>query len=377
MKVLFIETSGCNGGAERSLRELVSRLLSNSDLDIAVAAPETAEFPACPRYAIPQVRLCRPSPTRRFFRGLKALHSARHAIADAIADFAPDVIHANGIAAILALPSTPDRLVLGHLRDRPKKPFSALAAIKCTKLIAISEPLAEEYRKALPSRFRDKITTLVNGLDLTRFANLPDKATVRERLGLPKDETVIGMVANLVPWKRHDILIGAAYVLKARFPENHIVWVIAGNDLFGEHKRHIERLKATAKAYGLDDRIRWFGNRAPEELFPAFDLLVHPAANEPFGRVIVEAMACGIPVVAHNSGGPSAIIDNGRTGLLVGADNAGAFALGIDYILRHDALRREIAAAAKKTAFSRHSVDRLARDYLDILASRHLRADRP
>lgn len=366
MKVLFIETSGRNGGAEKSLKELVSRLLFSTELDIAVAAPEAAELPDCRRYTIPEVRLCRPSPTPRFFRALFALRNARHSLASIVSDFAPDVIHANGIAAVLALPPTSGPRVVANLRDRPRRFYSALAARKCDKLIAISAPVAEEYRQLLPSASREKITLLVNGIDLTRFEALPDKATARARLGLPKGAIVVGMVANLVPWKRHDVFISTAFLLKTRHPEKNIIWAIAGDDLFGEHKRHVEQLKTLARAYGLSDSLFWISGRAPEELFPALDLLVHPAANEPFGRVIVEAMTCGIPVIAHNSGGPSAIIDNGHTGLLVSADNAEAFALGVDYILHHEALRREIAAAAK-TASAHFSVNRLTQEYLAFL----------
>ena len=290
-----------------------------------------------------------------------------HALARILCEFNPDIVHANGIAAALATPPS-DARVVWHVRDMPRRPrYVRLAASRCDAAVAISRPVADACSRVFAPADRGKIRLIENGIDLSRFSNIPSKAQARAALGLPADGPVVGMVAHLVPWKRHDTFVAAAALLRdfrnaSGAPVN---WVLAGRDLFGEHKGYIRKLRRAVRDAGLEDRFFWIGDHDGAEVIPALDLLVHTAEGEPFGRVVCEAMACGVPVVARDDAGPGSILKDGKTGFLVGTQEAAAFAERIAFVLSHPDVAAETAAAADDVR-ARYAVGRVA-DEVDAL----------
>ncbi len=300
-------------------------------------------------------------------RSVVALIRARRALSRVIRHFKPDIVHANGIAAVFALPSTSAR-VLWHVRDWPRRPYAAIAASRCEAAIAISRPVENALRHVLPASLHNRVRLVENGIDLRGFTEVGDHA----------DGFAIGMVANLVPWKRHDLFIEAAVLLRDfRDTEGRpINWVIAGCDLFGEHDDYVASLKKRIADAGLTDRFTWFEGRGAPAIFPSLDLLVHPTAEEPFGRVICEAMAAGVPVVACNSAGPGSILSDGKTGFLfpkqvengkwkvvsgkLRPQPAAALAERIRYALMHPDECAAVAAAAKTVVRERYAIGRVA-----------------
>ena len=189
------------------------------------------------------------------------------------------------------------------------------------------------------------------------------------------------MIANLVPWKRHDLFVEAAILLRdfrdddGRPP----TWVIAGSDLFGEHADYVAALRKRVENAGIADRFVWLEGRGAADILPGLDLLVHPAAEEPFGRVICEAMAAGVPIVACDAAGPGSILTDCLTGFLFpnvvesrkakvpsrksageGQIMAGKLAERIRFALTHPAARMAVSAAARTTVFERYAIDRVA-----------------
>ena len=376
LRVLFVDVSSKRGGAETSLDELLTALAARGVFSPALATARADVAPDCPVFPIPPVRLHRPSRIFAFLRSVAALIRARRTLARVIRDFRPDIVHANGIAAVFALPRTRAR-ILWHVRDWPRRPYATLAARRCETVVAISRPVEESLRRALPSPLRDRIRLVENGINFRVLSKMCEHA----------NGAAVGMIAHLVPWKRHDLFVEAAILLRDfRDAEGRpITWVIAGSDLFGEHADYVAALRKRIADAGLAERFVWLKGRSAAEILPSLDLLVHPTDQEPFGRVICEAMAAGVPVVACNSAGPGAILLDGKTGFLFPkqvksgkwkvesgkwkvvsgkSSSLTAMALAIAerirYALTHPSECAAVAAAAKAVVRDRYAIGRVA-----------------
>ncbi len=375
LRVLFVDVSSRRGGAEASLDELLATLAARGSFSLALATARDDAAPDCPVFPIPPVRLHRPTRIFAFLRSVAELTRARRTLAHVIRDFRPDIVHANGIAAVFALPRTRAR-ILWHVRDWPRRPYAALAARRCATVVAISRPVEEALRRILPASLRDRIRLVENGIDLRAFSEMCDHA----------NGAAVGMIAHLVPWKRHDLFVEAAILLRDfRDAEGRpIKWIIAGSDLFGEHADYVAALRKQIAAAGLAERFVWLEGRSAANILPDLDLLVHPTAEEPFGRVICEAMAAGVPVVACDAAGPGTILKDGQTGFLFTRQvesrkskvkgqrlkvAAADLAERIRFALTHPKERAAVAKAAQAVVRDRYSIARVAEEITAIYAA--------
>jgi glycosyltransferase involved in cell wall biosynthesis len=193
------------------------------------------------------------------------------------------------------------------------------------------------------------VRVVANGLDIPA-ADRPsqDRAAARAEAGLP-DGFLIGVFSRLAPWKGQHIALQALSSLPgARL-------VIVGDALFGEDA-FAARLRDDATTLGLADRVVFLGHRTDvPALMRLMDVVVHPSiAAEPFGRTLVEAMLCRVPVVAANTGAVAEILDNGRAGTLVPPGDVAALAEAL--LSLHDrpapaASRLDHAEARAKTVY--------------------------
>ncbi len=380
-RVLFVDLSGRRGGAETSLDELICALGTHQSLSLALATARVDAPVPCPTYALPAVRLHRPSRVISFSRSLAALMRARRSLKRIIRDFRPDIVHANGIAALLALPRTTAR-IFWHVRDWPRNPYATIAARRCDKIIAISKPVAKALRHSLPTSLHTRIRLVENGIDLSRFP-MPASALsgLSRHPGLSGTSgPTIGMLAHLIPWKRHDLFIAAADQLRDfRDSNGHpITWVIAGSDLFGEHASYIASLRRAIEIAGLKDRFVWLEGRDGASILQSLGILVHPTPSEPFGRVICEAMARGVPVVACNAAGPGSILEDNVTGFLFAPTalrdglnrqdkTCQALADRIRFVLTHPKERSQVVQTAAQEVRARYGVDRVADNVAQLL----------
>ncbi len=351
MRVLWVNTVAARGGAERSLMELAVAL---GDLGcvIEVACPDGPLAAALAERRIPvhrigEVRLRRPTllhPGR--LACVLDLLAARTDLRRIVRRVAPDRIHANSLTALMTLPPDRDIPSLWHVRDLAMPRAAARwGAARADAVIAISPSVETRLRSLLPEKVQARLHLIPNGIALPDPAALSSRREARSRLGLPGDAPLVGLLAHAVPWKRHDRLIAAAARLAPRHPA--IRYVLAGGDLFGEHAGYRQRLRGQIRQAGLGAAFIEFGvTDQPLFLLRAFDLLVHPADAEPFGRVICEAMAVGTPVIAMNRAGPRDILRHGETGWLVDPDEPDGLALAIEHLLKDAALRDRLAGQA-------------------------------
>ena len=148
---------------------------------------------------------------------------------------------------------------------------------------------------------------------------------------------------RLVPWKGQRTFLQAFALACAGHPEAE-AWLIGGGDATYE-----AALREEARRLGIQDRTRFLGHRDDvRELVRQCDVAVHCSEREPFGLVIIEAMACGLPVIAADVQGPREIIRPGETGFLAPAGDAGAFAAVLRRLLEDGELRRRVGEAGAR-----------------------------
>ncbi|MGK7863239.1 glycosyltransferase family 4 protein [Falsiroseomonas sp. E2-1-a4] len=203
-----------------------------------------------------------------------------------------------------------------------------------------------------------RIRLLSEGLDLREWSRGTIARSIRAELGIPARAPVIGFVARLDPWKGLEVFLEAAARIAPDFPD--AVFLVSGDAPAG-FEAYRDSMVARAEALGLGRRIQFVGWRYRLADIPALmadlDIFCHTSvAPEPFGLVIIEAMAMGCPVIAARAGGPMEIVEDGISGLLTPPGDAGALAEAMRGLLADPARRARIAAAGRarvETVYSR------------------------
>jgi glycosyltransferase involved in cell wall biosynthesis len=216
------------------------------------------------------------------------------------------------------------KLALGVYRDHSRflpvvedRIDAAFTLVHC-KSQGILEDVAR--REPIP---REKLRVVYNGINVERFAQAIDRDETRKRIGVPADAFVIGMVANLIPYKGHRDVIAAIPQILSRFPDVHFVFV-------GRDDGIRESLLEQATALGVDKNITFTGLRDDvAQLMPSFDALLSASHQEGFSNVLLEGMACALPIVATTVGGNVEAVENGVTGFLVPPENPAELAESI------------------------------------------------
>lgn len=215
---------------------------------------------------------------------------------------------------------------------------------------------------AATAGYLERPSTIVHhGIDTERFRPAADRAAARAALGLP-NLRLVGCFGRIRRQKGTDLFVDALIdVLPAR-PD----WggVVLGRAT-GPHEEFLAGLKARVAAAGLADRILFPGEvptRAVADWYPPLDLYVAPQRWEGFGVTPLEAMACGVPVVATLVGAFPELISEGRTGALVPPDNGIAMAAAIAAFMdAGEETRAQMREDARAQALAEHSIEEEAR----------------
>jgi len=185
-----------------------------------------------------------------------------------------------------------------------------------------------------------------SGVDIHRFIEGAKQRTRKSKeLGIPADSLVIGYVGWLIPIKGVTHLVNAMARVVEQHPKSILVLVGKGDEK-GEEEI---KLKEQVERAGLADKVRFLGWRPDvDEIMGCFDIFVLPSLNEGMGRVLVEAMAAGLPIVASRVGGIPDLVKDGRNGLLVPPADASALAKAISDLLAEKKNRNRMGKAGKK-----------------------------
>ena len=240
------------------------------------------------------------------------IHSAQYSLLAARAARVPSVLHIRNIALERWL-GWKNRAIF----------------ICASRTIAISK---ETQRSLLKIGLNpDKIHIIPNAVDLNEFTEEVSGTMFRQEAGADKTKILIGVVGRITPHKGQHIFAQAIPHILNSFPNSK--FVIVGEDTTpnAHFKKDVQKILVDL---GIPNVVHFTGfRRNVPEIMKALDLLVVPSLSEPFGRVVIEAMAMKTPVVATDSGGTSDIIQHGINGLLVPIDNPAAIANAVVRLL--------------------------------------------
>ena len=235
---------------------------------------------------------------------------------------------------------------------------------RADRFVAISTDIAEElHRHGVPSR---EIEMVTNSVDTNRFSpvNPSIKAALRRRFGLPVDQTIVTYTGRLVSYKGLPLLLEVWKHIH-RVHDNAMLLLVGsgGLDMYNCEAE----LKAFVQANGLEHSVRFTGDiHNVHEYLQASDIFVFPTEKEAFGISLIEAMACGLPVIATPTGGIKDIVVDQQNGLLVEAGSFQQLHEGLRRLITDASLAGTLGSAALLTARSRYARDVVLENYIEL-----------
>ncbi|MFW5923139.1 MAG: glycosyltransferase family 4 protein [Planctomycetota bacterium] len=359
--ILFVSSTGRMGGAENSLLQLAGSL-DRRRFTPAVAVPEGGELArllssdGVRHYHLPEVRLRRSLRPGPLFGGLSRCAAAGIRTASIALHTGASLIHSNTttahyVAAIAAcLSGVPS---IWHVRDMQAPPLLPALAERFTSAVIYC---SHAVRRALPLAEMNVPRYVVhNAIHAEAFRRNARPGLFRQEMGFEPDQPLILMAAQMVPWKGHRALLRAMVRISESFPR--VRCCLAGGDLFGEHQGYVDELERMVDDLGLADNVLLTGYRKDiATLMTDANLLVAPGAGEPFGRVALESMAVGTPVIAADDAGLAEVIRHGKTGLLVPPEDPASLADAISRLLNDPELSARMGRNGRVTARKRFSL---------------------
>ena len=349
-RVLIVcEYASLNGG-ERSLLSVIDGVRS-ADFDLRVAAPPIgllAEALADRDVPLVPLVLHDESGTRL------SLEECRRRASAAIAEARADLVHANSLSiSRLIGPVAVERRLpsIGHLRDIIKVNAAVIADLnRHSRLLAVSQATRQCFVSAGLDAARTHV--LFNGVDLHRFRPRPLTGYLHRELGLPPHVRLVGSIGQIGMRKGLDALAEAARHVAAADPEVHFVVVGKRYSQKQEAVDYELNLHRTAATNPLRGRFHFLGlRRDVPRLLNELTILAHAARQEPLGRVLLEAAASGIPIVATDVGGTREIFPEGSaTAELIPVDDPQTLGAAIIRLLKDGQRREHIGKLARHRA---------------------------
>lgn len=376
MRVLFVESQAQLGGPGFALLTMLENLDRSVVEPVYVSlTPQGGEMQprvealGLPAYHLPTGRFRQLGQTRRVIFALKEL-ILKERIDLVFTNSGHPLLFGRPAAILTGRPCVwwvhgyfPHDLLRGHAIALGQLLLSADA------LFANSEYTAGMLRQDFP--YGPRIRVVRYGVDLQKFQPDPGRgATARRGLGIRPDERIVGMFARLHPFKGQDVLLRSAALLKSRGIACR--FLLVGSPLLGLEVSYVDRLQELVRKAGLNEQVCFTGQRNDiNDLMNACDVLVHASVEpEPWGLAVAEGMAAGRPTVSSAGGGPSEMIEPGRTGLLVPREDPAALAAALEEVLVRPEWSREMGKAARLHAVReydpRHAASVLCGELQDV-----------
>jgi glycosyltransferase involved in cell wall biosynthesis len=251
-----------------------------------------------------------------------------------------------------------------HFNPLLVRALTLLSRLAADHVIVNSEASLEAWYAAGGRRARVSVIHPMIRADVVAV-NARDAARVAaNREKFARGRPLVGLFGRISPWKGQDVFLRAI----ARVPG--VSAVIAGGALFGE-EQHERNLRQLTLDLGIEDRVTFAGHIGDvPALMAACDVVAHcSTAPEPFGRVIVESMLAGTPVVATDAGGAREIVTHGETGQLTPMSDVPALAQAIRRYLEDPGWSRTIATRARVHAEEKFSPAAMTQRFNQILLS--------
>jgi len=233
-------------------------------------------------------------------------------------------------------------------------------SFKTSKFICISKAIEKDLLSLGINK--NKIALIPNGVDLDRFFPRPAQEEKKRELGIKSSGPIIGTIGRMVSEKGQVYLVEALKYLKVERKGLLCLFI-------GQGPRFPE-IKKMATDLDISDMCIFLGSRKDVELiYPILDIFVLPSIREPFGIVLLEAMASVVPVIATASGGPLDFIKSDVNGVLVPARDSKALALKISYLLSNRNKAGTIAIEGRETVEKQFSIKKIVSKIDDLYYS--------
>lgn len=376
MSILFLDQSGKLGGAELSLAEVVKPYQTNCLVGLFSDGPfktllEQQQTPV-QILTTQAIDIHKESSLLQSLSRVSTLIPLMAQVVKIARNY--ELIYANTQKALVigAIASVLTRRPLVyHLRDiLSADHFSSINRRVAVTLANQFASLVITNSEATQAAFitaggNPKITNVVyNGFTHTQYQIENETVNqIRQQFGL-ENKFVVGHFSRLSPWKGQHILIEAL---------NHcskdVIALLVGDALFGEQE-YVNQLHQQVNDLGLQERVLFLGFRSNiPQLMTACDLIAHTSiAPEPFGRVIVEGMLCGRPVVATAAGGAIELIEHGKTGWLCPPNDPKKLADQINLCRSNPNQSATIANKARSRASQQFNVELMHQKIAQLLA---------
>lgn len=263
-----------------------------------------------------------------------------------LCELKPDLIHSNGIKThlLIALAGVRGIPVVWHIHDfYGSRPLMARVlkwmSDRATFGIAVSQAVAQDARVTLP---RLPVEVIYNTVDVNHFSPTPPSSHFPLRVGL---------VATFARWKGHDIFLEAAATVVRSRPDLKVRFCIVGGPIYKTQGSQFseEELREKASVLGIEDKVDFLGFQENiVEIYHWLDIVVHASTQpEPFGLAIVEAMACGKPVIVSQAGGAAELFTHNYDAVGVPPGEPTALASAIESLLDHPTQRQSLSENAR------------------------------
>ena len=276
------------------------------------------------------------------------------------------IVTAQLYGAAAALLARRGRRVAWWQHDLPgRQPVDRLATLLPARaVLASSTTTAEAQARRRPRR---PAFAVLPGIPEPAAAPPAEVGALRAKLGIPDGRAVVGIVGRLQGWKGQHRVLEAVALLRERGRDVHAL--VVGGTQHGVEAEYEEGLRRRAAQPDLADRVTFTGQvERTGPYFQLMDVAVNASDPEPFGLVVLEAMALGVPALAVGSVGPREILDGGRAGVLVPSGDPEDLAAGIERLIADPELARELAERAQSRYRECFTVERMMHDVETKLA---------
>ncbi len=240
---------------------------------------------------------------------------------------------------------------------------------RADRMLCISKEIQDELRSA--GFAASRVAMIPNAVDTERFQPVDDarRRALRAALGLPQEGFLLLFSGRLIQRKGVDVLLRAWAHYADRPPDATILLLGSGASSLDSTEAE---LRALAKEHGLDAHVRFLGEH-PNALdyLQASDVFVFPSRREGLSNALLEAMSCGLPIVASAIGGTVDVMTHGHDGLLFPSEDAAALAGHLRAVLTDASLRATLGRHARETAVSQYGMAALLPRYRVLYATLH------
>ncbi|MCO4494937.1 N-acetyl-alpha-D-glucosaminyl L-malate synthase [Streptococcus infantarius subsp. infantarius] len=359
-KILYLHAGAEMYGADKVLLELIKGL-NKDEFEAHVILPNDGVLVAALESVGAKVKVIHyPILRRKYFnpKGIFEYFGSYNRYSKQIAEYAKEngitLIHNNTTAVLegiylkrkLKLP------LIWHVHEIIVKPkaisdfINFLMGRYADTIVTVSNAVANHVKQ---SRFvkNDQVQVIYNGVDNAVYHEMDAKA-VRDQFGIAQDALVIGMIGRVNAWKGQGDFLKAITPILEQNPKS--IAFMAGSAFEGEEWR-VQELEEKITKLNVSSQVRrrdYYANSA--ELYNMFDIFVLPSTNpDPLPTVVLEAMACGKPIVGYRHGGVCEMVKEGENGLLVEVNQPEALSKAVEALVVSKDLR---------TSFGKKSVER-------------------